>query len=329
MTNDQKEIFRFTRVWRDLITLLHEQVVLKRRKYLIRSSIGPVFSGSNAVDVLHRHLQLHPGIFPNLEMMGRSNCVRLCQRFLDLRVFFPSKDKSSALKILFEDSNFVFYRFNYNNDFIGAPMVNRSLKRSNSETDLLSALPAKQQKPTPPAATLSKQISNLSTFSNRIRKSIRRRSSQKPDQNLTTIVERGAHFDASMCEASICESSFESNALLVDKSSTPRQPRKSVTRSNAFRKNVERFSQKSKGDGDTFSIRSLSLNKISSTSIHSVKSASLKPSSNSSKFQISTPIIESRRRSLQQRLCNRKSALDTRKKVKSIANFNLSLSIAL
>ena len=212
--------------------------------------------------------------------------------------------------------------------FLGAPIVNRSLKRSNSETDLLSALPAKQQKPTPPAAALSKQISNLSTFSNRIRKSIRRRSSQKPDQNLTTIAERGATFDASICEASICESSFETGAL-VDKSSTPRQPRKSVTRSNAFRKNVERFSQKTKNDGDTFSIRSLSLNKISSASIHSVKSASVKPSSNSSKFQISTPIIESRRRSLQQRLCNRKTALDTRKKVKSIANFNLSLSIAL
>ena len=103
------------------------QVVLKRRKYLIRSSIGPCFSGSNAVDVLHRHLQLHPGIFPNLEMMGRSNCVRLCQRFLDLRVFFPSKDKSSALKILFEDSNFVFYRFNYNNDFIGKQLIKQYL----------------------------------------------------------------------------------------------------------------------------------------------------------------------------------------------------------
>lgn len=306
MSNTQKEIFRFTRVWRDLITLLHEQVALRRHKYLIRSSIGPVFSGSNAVDVLHRHIKANPGMFPNQEF-GRSNCVRLCQRFLDLRVFFPSKDKST-LKILFDDSNFVFYRFNYNNDYLGAPVLNRSLKRSNSETDLLSVLPVKK----PARDQLSKQISNLSTslIANRIRKSIRRRSSTKPDPNLSTIVET-RNFDQTICEVS--ENAFE--AGLVE-NSTPRQSRKSIERSNAFR---------SRRSEDSFSLRSM---KVSSVSIHSVKS---------SKFQIATPILESRRKSLN-KLCNRNGSkkggattcvIESRKKVKNVSNFNLSLSLAL
>ena len=90
----------------------------------MRSSDGPVFSGSNCVDVLYRHMQLHPELVPTVGEFGRSNCARLCQRFLDLRVFFPAKEKSQALKIIFEDSNFVFYRFNYKNDYLGkSPLI--------------------------------------------------------------------------------------------------------------------------------------------------------------------------------------------------------------
>ena len=142
-TSERKpsESFRFTTVWRELIKLLHEQVnsshnfvyffgsmlinkwlfkiiqvVLKRRKYLTRTSCA-VFSGANAVDVLYRHIQSNPDKFPEKEF-ARPNVARLCQRFLDLRVFFPAKEKSS-LKLVFEDSHFVFYRFNPANDYIG------------------------------------------------------------------------------------------------------------------------------------------------------------------------------------------------------------------
>ena len=143
------ETFRFTSVWRELITLLHDQVrlkrkilksqsilsfglryfietlliyvikvILKRRRYLTRTTCA-VFSGANAVDVLYRHIQKNPGLFPDTEIFERAKAMRLCQRFLDLRVFFPAKEKSQNGKIGFEDSHFVFYRFNPANDYIG------------------------------------------------------------------------------------------------------------------------------------------------------------------------------------------------------------------
>ena len=146
--NQPREMFRFTSVWRELISLLQDQVriqlynflirtsrekvpnlkillhtaktviqvALKRRRYLTRTTQA-VFSGSNAVDVLLRHVQKNPQLFPDRDF-ARPNVVRLCQRFLDLRVFFPAKEKSS-LKLIFEDSHFAFYRFNSNHDFIG------------------------------------------------------------------------------------------------------------------------------------------------------------------------------------------------------------------
>lgn len=311
-----KENFRFTRVWRELISLLHEQVVLKRRKYLARSSIGPVFSGSNAVEVLHRHIQIHPEMFPN-QNFGRVNCARLCQRFLDLRVFHPSKDKGTSLKIIFEDSHFAFYRFNCNSDYVGAPTLNRSMKRSNSETDLLSSvsLPKNAKLSSP---NLTKQISSLSSslIPNRIRKSIRRRSSQKPDSNLGTISEKSKRMTMSHLEQhSICEESFCA--------STPKISRRSnglIARSNAFRLSDTRLMNES-----LITTRSLS-KKISSVSINSIKSTP------NSTFQISTPIIESRRRSFQKFYGSCSKKIEARKKVKSMADFHINhmnLSFAL
>ena len=90
-----------------------------KRRYIVRSSADAVFSGANAVDVLLRHVRTSPELFPN-QNFGRSNCIRLCQRFLDLRVFLPASAKeASQLKITFSDSKFTFYRFNEDNDFIG------------------------------------------------------------------------------------------------------------------------------------------------------------------------------------------------------------------
>ena len=90
-----------------------------KRRYIVRTAAESVFTGANAVDVLLRHVRTNPELFPN-QNFGRSNCVRLCQRFLDLRVFLPANAKeASQLKINFADSKFAFYRFNENNDFIG------------------------------------------------------------------------------------------------------------------------------------------------------------------------------------------------------------------
>ena len=221
-------------------------------------------------------------------------------------------------------------------------MVTRSLKRCNSETDLLSAYPAKQSKnsqiglglnrKTSENGPLSKQSSGSSVVS-RIRKSIRRRSSQKPEPNLSIIPERSeAKLHATMLENSIAE--IQPDGFKFGQKcpkSTPRLPRKSITRSNAFRRNLKM--NQSESDTMNVKLRPLSTNvstKLSTTSIHSVKSDIFATKIRSdSKFLISTPVLETRRRNSFNRFCSQKSQLEARKKVKSIANFNLSLSIAL
>ena len=69
----------------------------------------------------------------------------------------------------------------------------RSLKRCNSETDLMAVLPAGTQTVKyEPNASLSKQLSSISSHLlplGRLRKSIKRRSWQKSDQKLTPIRE--------------------------------------------------------------------------------------------------------------------------------------------
>ena len=81
----------------------------------------------------------------------REHLVRLCQRFLESRVFFPARNDVGNSKAKFEDSNTVFYRFNEQNDYIGAPSSPRvpfgeisncgglggaNGQRANSEPDL-------------------------------------------------------------------------------------------------------------------------------------------------------------------------------------------------
>ena len=220
-------------------------------------------------------------------------------------------------------------------------MVTRSLKRCNSETDLLSVYPAKQSKNsmsgshvTDRGAPLSKQLSaqlSGSSVVSRIRKSIRRRSSQKPDPNLSMIPERN-QLNISMLENTISE--IQPDGYKFGQKcpkSTPRLPRKTITRSNAFRRNLKM--NQSESDTMSVKLRPLSTNvstKMSTTSIHSVKSDVCSTRIRSdSKFLISTPVLDSRRRNSFNRFCSQKSQLESRKKVKSIANFNLSLSIAL
>ena len=64
------------------------KVTVKNRRHLLKSYNG-VFTGANAVDVLYAHKQIRPDLFT--DNTTRENIVRLCQRFLESRVFFPAK----------------------------------------------------------------------------------------------------------------------------------------------------------------------------------------------------------------------------------------------
>ena len=84
-------------------------------------SYSGVFTGANAVDVLFSAKQMRPDLLT--DNTTRENIVRLCQRFLESRVFFPAKqaqvtqNKLDTLK--FEDSPTSFYRFNVDGNYLG------------------------------------------------------------------------------------------------------------------------------------------------------------------------------------------------------------------
>ena len=96
---------------------------MKNRRHLLKSYSG-VFTGSNAVDVLFGHKQMRPDLFT--DNTTRENIVRLCQRFLESRVFFPAKqDLQNQIRYeKFEDSNTSFYRFNPDGNYLGEYTVN-------------------------------------------------------------------------------------------------------------------------------------------------------------------------------------------------------------
>ena len=88
---------------------------MKNRRHLLKSYNG-VFTGANAVDVLYGHKQIRPDLFT--DNTTRENIVRLCQRFLESRVFFPAKADITRFE-KFEDSNTSFYRFNSDGNYLG------------------------------------------------------------------------------------------------------------------------------------------------------------------------------------------------------------------
>ena len=63
--------------------------------------------------------QMRPDLFT--DNTTRENIVRLCQRFLESRVFFPAKqDLQNQIRYeKFEDSNTSFYRFNPDGNYLG------------------------------------------------------------------------------------------------------------------------------------------------------------------------------------------------------------------
>ncbi|XP_020512282.1 DEP domain-containing protein 7 [Labrus bergylta] len=103
--------FRATYIWGSIISNLHTQVEVKRRRHKLKS-YHDCFLGSDAVDVVLAHIALSR--FFGEEVVPRFKAVRLCQALMDSRVFEPvgvkvfGKEKKRAT---FEDSCFSLYRF--------------------------------------------------------------------------------------------------------------------------------------------------------------------------------------------------------------------------
>lgn len=103
--------FRATYIWGSIISNLHSNVEVKRRRHNLKS-YHDCFLGSEAVDVVLAHLTLNR-FFGN-EAVPRYKAVRLCQALMDSRVYEPvgikvfGKEKKRAT---FEDSSCSLYRF--------------------------------------------------------------------------------------------------------------------------------------------------------------------------------------------------------------------------
>lgn len=104
--------FRATYIWSSIISNLHTQVEVKRRRHNLKS-YHDCFLGSEAVDVVLAHIALSR--FFGDESVPRFKAVRLCQALMDSRVFEPvqgvkvfGKEKKRAT---FEDSSCSLYRF--------------------------------------------------------------------------------------------------------------------------------------------------------------------------------------------------------------------------
>ncbi|XP_028298799.1 DEP domain-containing protein 7 [Gouania willdenowi] len=103
--------FRATYIWTSIISNLHTQVEVKRRRHNLKC-YHDCFLGSEAVDVVLAHITLNR--FFGDEVIPRYKAVRLCQALMDSRVFEPVgckvfvKEKKRAT---FEDSSCSLYRF--------------------------------------------------------------------------------------------------------------------------------------------------------------------------------------------------------------------------
>ena len=163
--------FQATEMWRDMVRILHDQVLFNpfstREKLSFRwlwkiddtcSNHTTAFSQEQMQSMfysgkflkififfreekfsnLKSHKQIRPDLFT--DNTTRENIVRLCQRFLESRVFFPAKawfllcsfllllskcnQKQHDLQqrfeqLKFEDSNTSFYRFNTDGTYLG------------------------------------------------------------------------------------------------------------------------------------------------------------------------------------------------------------------
>ena len=168
------------------------------------------------------------------------------------------------------------------------------MKRCNSETDLSVGVNPKQAKVTSGSNLMKLVHKNL-------RRSIRRRSSHAKNPSELDSIDENCSQPAVDNILNSTVHHLETTLPVISESDTPRSARKSrLSRSNAFK----------------------------------LRSSARKSSSSLSAFESMEDLSACetpkalRRRSFA-KMVSRRSSLEARKKVKSVANFNLSLSIAL
>jgi len=101
--------FRATLKWNQLISHLFQNVEIKERK-LSKKNTCSCFSGSNAIDVLHRFVTSNPHLFPHTPPLPRRNITKLCEAFTHKGVLLRADDVIGS-KEQFEDSSRVFFKF--------------------------------------------------------------------------------------------------------------------------------------------------------------------------------------------------------------------------
>ncbi|KAM4596185.1 DEP domain-containing protein 7 [Fundulus diaphanus] len=103
--------FRATYIWNSIISNLQAHVEVKHRRHNLKS-YHDCFLGSEAVDVVLSHITLSR--FFGDEPVPRQKAARLCQAFMDSKVFEPVGVKvfgKEKKRDKFEDSSVSLYRF--------------------------------------------------------------------------------------------------------------------------------------------------------------------------------------------------------------------------
>ncbi|XP_058146786.1 DEP domain-containing protein 7-like [Dasypus novemcinctus] len=102
--------FGATYIWSSIISTLHAQVEVKRRRHHLKRH-NDCFVGSEAVDVIFSHL-IQNKYFGDVDI-PRAKVVKVCQALMDYKVFeaVPTKVFGKDKKPTFEDSSCSLYRF--------------------------------------------------------------------------------------------------------------------------------------------------------------------------------------------------------------------------
>lgn len=101
--------YRATQLWNNIISYLKANVELKRHRYKMRL-YEHSFTGKQVVEVVYEYILNNRDAF--CTDVNRNNCIKLCQSFLDKKVFEPVTCRDGDYKkATFESSTNKVYRF--------------------------------------------------------------------------------------------------------------------------------------------------------------------------------------------------------------------------